>query len=176
MFVSQLEVDALPQEAQALIRGSITSAQDLLSAQDKQWLQQLKEGKELTQADAKQLVEHLLAFFARPWDAPLRPLVEELNTTSQYAAWTLLHGNAVNHYTAFINYQQVADWPDIEATIAALAADGIPMKDNIEGERGNKLRQSSTKAVTMQCEVREADGSKGSLEWTYAYYELAERG
>ena len=50
------------------------------------------------------------------------------------------------------------------------------MKDRIEGERGSKLRQSSTQAVEEDCPVLEEDGSLGKLRWTYAYYELAERG
>jgi len=81
----------------------------------------------------------------------------------------------VNHFTAFINHQKVAAWPDIEATVKGLHDAGVPMKTEIEGEAGSKLRQSSTKAVLENCEVVEADGSKGTIEWSYAYYELAER-
>jgi Domain of unknown function (DUF1338) len=52
----------------------------------------------------------------------------------------------------------------------------VPMKDEIEGERGSKLRQSSTQAADAECEVTEEDGSTGKMKWSYAYYELAERG
>jgi hypothetical protein len=116
-----------------------------------------------------------MPFFARPWDAPSRADVDFLNTETQYAAWTLLHGNSVNHFTAFINHQEVPAWPDIDATVKGLADAGVPMKTEIEGEVGSKLRQSSTKAVLEHCDVKEEDGSIGKVEWSYAYYELAER-
>jgi len=57
----------------------------------------------------------------------------------------------------------------------ALEDAGIPIKPAIEGAKGSKLRQSSTQAVDELCPVIEEDGSEGQLQWSYAYYELAER-
>lgn len=100
--------------------------------------------------------------FKRCWPPPSRKDVLALDKESQYAAWVLLHGYEVNHFTASV--------PDIEEAVAKLKAAGVPMKAEIEGAPGSKLRQSSTQAVTRPARVKE-----GTLEWTYAYFELAER-
>jgi hypothetical protein len=152
LFISQLEVDKLAPAVVAMIKDSVKGAPDLLDPAD----------------PAK--------FFARPWAPPKRSIIGPVNKESQYAAWTLLHGNAVNHFTAYINKQNVKEWPDIEATVEALRKAGLPMKDEMEGERGSKLRQSSTQAVDTECDVAEENGSIGRIKWSYAYYELAERG
>lgn len=175
VFVSELQVDELSNEAQEAIARNVSHTKDALSAKAKSLLAELEINKSLNENDAETLVNELVPFFSRCWDAPSRLDVEMLNKETQYAAWTLLHGNSVNHFTAFINHQNVADWPDIEATVKGLADAGVPMKDAIEGEAGSKLRQSSTKAVLEQCDVKEEDGSIGKIEWSYAYYELAER-
>lgn len=160
IFISQLEVERLSPATAEIIRKTVADAPDPLA------------GKKFADLPA----ETLAAFFARPWGIPKRRDVENANKESQYAAWTLLHGNAVNHFTAYINEQNVKEWPDIEATVAALRAAGLPMKDEFEGERGSKLRQSSTKAATEDADVIGDDGKPGKINWSYAYYELAERG
>jgi len=176
IFISQLEVSQLSAEAQSIIAKAVSSAPDLVSPDDLRLLVELGNGKNIHEKDAEGLVNHLVKFFSRPWSPPLRMRVEEINKESQYAAWTLLHGNSVNHFTAYINEQNVGEWPDIEATVTALRKAGVPMKDAFEGEKGSKLRQSSTKAVMEDCEVVDEDGKPGTLSWSYAYYELAERG
>lgn len=174
-FVSQLEVDELPEETARLIAEAVADAPNLLANEPESGLAELTAKGELPDDAGAALVDALVKFFSRPWQPPLRNTVEAVNEVSQFGAWTLLHGNSVNHFTAYINHQHVAEWPDIEATIAGLKSAGVPMKAEIEGERGSKLRQSSTQAVREQSPVREADGTPGLLEWTYAYYELAER-
>jgi len=176
IFISQLEVDKLPDAAAAIIKNSLKIAHDPLTSTDQELLLGLARGETLDSHSGTMLLESLTDFFARHWDIPARKDIEELNKYSQYAAWTLLHGNSVNHFTAWINKQNVREWPDIEATVEALRAAGIPMKKEYEGERGSKLRQSSTEAVMEKVDVREADGSIGKIDWSYAYYELAERG
>jgi len=174
IFISQLEVDRLPAEHAALLRAAV---QDVVP--DWKFTAEVAEmlpGAALSPARTDALVASLVDFFGRPWPAPPRRTVLALNEVSQYAAWTLLHGNAVNHFTAYINRQAVPAWPDIEATVAGLRAAGVPMKDAIEGERGSRLRQTATQAARGRFPVREDDGRPGELEWTYAYYELAERG
>ena len=175
LFISQLEVDQLPPATAALIEKSVSLAPDLLTPGDQDILRRLKEtGLGPVQAEA--LAKRLAQFFVRPWVAPRRRDVEAADKDSQYAAWTLLHGNGVNHFTAYINEQRIKEWPDIEATVAILRAAGVPMKKEFEGERGSRLRKSSTTASMEDCEVVEDDGSKGTINWSYAYYELAERG
>jgi hypothetical protein len=122
-------------------------------------------------------VEALVRLFDRPWDVPLRSAAETANAESQYGAWVLLHGYAVNHFTGYVNRQGTARYPDIEATAAGLVALGVPMKDEIEGSRGSGLRQTASRAVGEPVAVRDdASGALVEIPWTYAYYEIAERG
>ncbi len=101
-------------------------------------------------------------FSALPWPLPRRKDVLALNEESQFGAWVLLNGYDVNHFTAAVD--------DIEAVVAKMRAAGIPMKAEIEGARGARLRQSSTEAVVIPARTQD-----GPLPWTYAYFELAER-
>lgn len=174
IFVSQLEVEQLPGWAQQLIHDTVVDTPYLISDRSLELLSILKEEGEIPKVAAESLVLDLAQYFRRPWRTPRKDDVLKLNDVSQYAAWTLLHGNSVNHFTAFVNYQEVPEWPDLETTCNALAAEGIPMKDSIEGEKGSKLRQSATQAVKEDVEVIGEDGLE-TITWTYAYYELAER-
>lgn len=174
-FVTQLEVTELSEATQALINEAVKDTPDVLAGEARQLLATLKYNKELISTEADRLVDSLVKFFGRNWQAPKKETILAVNQESQFAAWTLLHGNAVNHFTAYINHQHVPEWADIEATMAALQTAGVPIKPEIEGLKGSKLRQSSTQAIDEDCPVIEADGSAGTLRWSYAYYELAER-
>jgi hypothetical protein len=105
-------------------------------------------------------------FHSLPWNLPQRRDVEALNEESQFAAWVLLNGYNVNHFTAAVK--------DIETAVAALRAAGVPMKAEIEGSPGSRLRQSSTEAVVLPAKVRQGE-KVVTMPWTYAYFELAER-
>lgn len=175
IFVSQIEVGLLPDWAQQIIHNTVVETPYLLSDESIKLLGVLKKEGQLPKLAADALVADLTRYFRRPWSIPKKEDVLKINDVSQYAAWTLLHGNSVNHFTAFINYQDVKEWPDLEATCKGLEKAGIPIKDNIEGERGSKLRQSATLAVKEEVDVIGEDGPE-KLNWTYAYYELAERG
>jgi len=174
IFVSQLELEELPFWAQKIINNSVKDTPYLLSDKSIELLQKLKEKGELPTEAADILIIDLVQYFRRPWAIPQKDDVLKLNDVSQYAAWVLIHGNSVNHFTAFINYQEVAEWPDLESTCKGLAAAGVPMKKNIEGETGSKLQQSATLAVKEEVEVIGDDGIE-KIIWTYAYYELAQR-
>ncbi|MFD1820263.1 protein of unknown function [Pseudarcicella hirudinis] len=174
-FVTQLEVENLSEEAQQLINEAVKDAPDLLAGEPRLLLEELKSAGKLEDDKAAILTEALVNFFSRPWKPAKRETILAVNKESQFAAWTLLHGNSVNHFTAYINHQNIPEWADIEQTMEGLKAAGIPVKSHIEGEKGSKLRQSSTQAVDEDCPVTENDGSTGKLNWSYAYYELAER-
>lgn len=175
IFVSQLEVDQLPDWAQLLIHETVKDTRYLLSDKSIGMLNLLKENGNLPVEAADFILDDLVQYFRRPWNIPEKSDVLKLNDISQYGAWVLLHGNAVNHFTAFINEQNVADWPDLETTCKALLQAGIPMKEDIEGEKGSKLRQSSTLAIKEGVKVKGENGIE-KIIWTYAYYELAQRG
>jgi hypothetical protein len=175
IFVSQLEVEQLPQWAQNAINNAVKDTPYILSDNSIELLSLLKEQGELPKVAAEALAEDLVQYFRRPWKIPAKNDVLKLNDVSQYAAWVLLHGNSVNHFTAYINQQNVSEWPDLESTCKGLAQAGVPMKDSLEGEKGTKLQQSATQAIKEEVEVKGDDGLE-KITWTYAYYELAQRG
>lgn len=174
IFVSQLEVDLLPAWARDLIHKTVKDTPYLLSNTAIELLLLLKEEEILTVEAAEHLISELVQYFRRPWKIPFKEDVLKLNDISQYAAWVLLHGNAINHFTAFINFQEVDEWPDLETTCKGLKEAGIPMKEIIEGKKGSKLQQSATQAVKEEVDVLGEDGIE-KIIWTYAYYELAQR-
>lgn len=176
IFISQLEVEQLTPNSNVAIKQSVKDCVDGLSKEDLLKLNIIDSSKTLDGTEASELAKNLIRFCSRPWQAPLRKVVEALDKESQYAAWTLLHGNSVNHFTAYINEQNVPAWPDLESTVLALRLAGVPMKAELEGEPGSKLRQSSTRASLEECEIIEDNGQNGKIKWSYAYYELAERG
>ncbi len=175
IFVSQLEVEKLPGWAQELIHKTVKDTRYLLSDHSIELLNILKEKEILPLEAADFLVKDLVNYFRRPWEIPVKEDVLKLNDVSQYCAWVLLHGNSVNHFAAFINHQNIKEWPDLVSTCKALANAGIPMKEGIEGKPGSKLQQSSTLAEKEEVVVKGENGIE-RLMWTYAYLELTERG
>ncbi len=119
--------------------------------------------------------EILVKYFAElPWDLPQKKDVLELDKESQYGAWVMVNGYDVNHFTASVNSHNVESLNDIEKLISEMKKAGIPMKKDIEGERGTKLRQSSTESAVIDVPVK--DGTQTvKIPWTYAYFEVAER-
>lgn len=174
IFVSQLEIELLPKWAQIIINKTVKDTPYLLTNQSIEMLRKLKENGEIPAEAAVLLVADLTQYFRRPWEIPSKEDVLKLNDVSQYAAWVLLHGNSINHFTALINYQDVEEWPDLESTCKGLEAAGVPMKEKIEGKKGSKLQQSATQAVKEEVQVIGEDGIE-KIVWTYAYYELAQR-
>lgn len=158
LFISELIVEALPDSMIEQIKASVSTADFFVlpsSLEDTATLQ---------------------TAFTRPWQPPKRSIVEAVNQVSQYGAWVLLHGYAVNHFTGYINRQNTPQYPDIESTARALVVRGIPMKATIEGSYGSGLRQTATQAVTEMVPVwDETKKELMEISWTYAYYEIAER-
>ena len=171
LFISQLRVWELPPEVRGIIARTVRSHRapmetEVLSA----LASQDQDGK----TDGELLARVLGEFHELPWLLPAREDVEALNNVSQYAAWVLVHGYNVNHFTSLINSHGKAELDSIEKTIAALTKAGVPMKKEIEGEPGSKLRQSATEAVTIEVDVHDR-GLPAKMPWTYAYFELAQR-
>ena len=174
IFVSQLEVSDLPGWAQNMINNMVHNTTYLLSDKSIELLGILEENGILPSEAAEYLVNDLVHYFRRPWNIPLKDDVLKINDVSQYGAWVLLHGNSVNHFAAFVNFQDVKEWPDLETTCEALAAAGVPMKDEIEGEKGSKLRQSASLSVKEEVKIKSENGFEKMI-WTYAYFELVQR-
>ena len=128
-----------------------------------------------SESSRESLLDEAVEFFLElPWHLPEKSDLLELNLDSQYAAWVLVHGYNVNHFTSLINSHKVPALDDIEKTSKALLDSGVPMKKEIEGARGSKLRQTATEAVVIDVPVLE-NGKSTTMPWTYAYFELAQR-
>lgn len=171
VFVSELRLWELSPAARRIALASAAKAKSALSDGD---LCDLRHARELPAPRAKALAGRLVAHFSRPWPAPAKADVEMMEKESQFGAWVLLHGHSVNHFTSAVHAHAVGSLDDIEKTVAALKKAGVPMKPAIEGERGSRLRQSSTEAVTIPTAMR-VGRKEGLYPWTYAYFELAER-
>ena len=174
IFVSQLEIKDLPNWAQNIINETVHNTNYLLSDRSLELLAILKENGSLPIEAAGFLIDDLAQYFRRPWNIPLKDDVLKINDVSQFGAWVLIHGNAVNHFAVLINDQNIAEWPNLEATSNALIRSGIPMKDTIEGAPGSKLRQTASLASKEEVDVKDESAFE-KMVWTYAYLELAER-
>lgn len=173
LFISELQVWRLPEDTRGRIQRVVASHRPQPSLELLATLETLDEA---TGAAAQEALATLLDFFSSlPWEPPEKEDVLKVNEVSQYGAWVLVHGYQVNHFTASINSHRTPSLADIDRTVAALREAGVPMKDKVEGEPGSKLRQTATAAVVRDVTVREGDRLV-SLPWTYAYFELAERG
>src|SRR5262245_44273791 len=171
LFISELRVPELPGEARKLIEKAVRSQRPAIEVDTLAALTNLDKDN---RSFAELMTQITSQFHDLPWLLPAREDVEKLNKVSQYAAWVLVHGYNVNHFTSLINSHGVPTLDNIEKTIAALEKAGVPMKKEIEGERGSKLRQTATEAVTIDVGVHDR-GVPAKMPWTYAYFELAQR-
>ncbi|MBL1199857.1 MAG: DUF1338 domain-containing protein [Nostoc sp. ZfuVER08] len=168
LFISELIVDELPSNIAQIIYQTVSSFEYQLTS-DVNFLLETEENIEI-------IAQQLQQIFTRPWLPPRRSLVEEVNQVTQYGAWVLLHGYAVNHFTGYVNGQNTAKYPDIDTTASSLANLGVPMKAEIEGNIACGLRQTATQAVTEMVTVFDDNsGLEIQIPWTYAYYEIAQR-
>ncbi len=171
LFISELKTWELPATAREIINRSVRSHRPPVNEAVLATLNGLDQ--QGTPDDS--LLPPVVAQFEQlPWLLPRREDVVAMNKVSQYAAWVLVHGYNVNHFTSLINSHGVAALDGIEKTIAALSKAGVPMKKEIEGERGSKLRQSATEAVNIDVQVTD-NGLPATMPWSYAYFELAQR-
>ena len=172
LFVSELKTWELPTNAGRIIEQTLVNHRPAFR---EEFLATLAALDSSPIANTAELLSEVVAHFQTlPWQPPQKHDVLELNKTSQYGAWTLVHGYNVNHFTSLVNSHGVANLNDLEKTMAALTTAGVPIKPEIEGERGSKLRQSATEAVKIDVEVRDGEQAT-TMPWSYAYFELAER-
>jgi len=171
LFISELRVWELSPRARRIVLASTAKSAPGLSDAE---LADLSNLAVIGAQKREKLLRRWAAQFGRRWPAPRESDAKALERESQFGAWTLLHGHTVNHFTAAVHAHAVPSLDGIEKTVAALKAAGVPMKAEIEGEPGSKLRQSSTTAVVIPVEMR--TGARVVRKpWTYAYFEIAER-
>jgi Domain of unknown function (DUF1338) len=165
LFISELIVDDLPENIAVLIKQTVQSGDfpldmDLLS---------------LESIDTQTLMTKLTDVFKLPWQPPKQSAIEQVNAVSQYGAWVMLYGYAVNHFTGYVNRQQTVKYQTIAQTIEGLTNLGVLMKSAIEGSIESGLCQTATHAAIEQAWVEDDTGNLIQIPWPYAYYEIAER-
>jgi hypothetical protein len=172
VFISELRTWELKPSSKHIIHGTLKTHRTNLP---ESFLADLHHLETKSESSRESLLDEAVEFFLElPWHLPEKSDLIELNLDSQYAAWVLVHGYNVNHFTSLINSHKVPALDDIEKTSKALLDSGVPMKKEIEGARGSKLRQTATEAVVIDVAVLE-NGKLTTMPWTYAYFELAQR-
>ncbi|HET7499421.1 MAG TPA: DUF1338 domain-containing protein [Kofleriaceae bacterium] len=122
LFVSELVLEELSPEAQALIGGLVG------------------------QLPAGFGARRDLAFADRPWSLAYSEYVA-LGAESEYAAWVAAFGFRVHHFT--VDVDSLSTFPDLEALDAFLIEHGFPLDDRgglIRGSRSDRIEQSWTRA------------------------------
>ena len=172
VFISELRTWELKPSSKHIIHGAVKTHRTNLP---ESFLADLHHLETKSESSRESLLDEAVEFFHElPWHLPEKSDLLELNLDSQYAAWVLIHGYNVNHFTSLINSHKVPALDNIEKTTKALLNSGVPMKKEIEGARGSKLRQTATEAVVIDVPVLE-NGNLTTMPWTYAYFELAQR-
>jgi hypothetical protein len=172
VFISELRTWELKPSSKHIIHGALKTHRTNLP---ESFLADLHHLETKSESSRESLLDEAVEFFHElPWHLPEKSDLLELNLDSQYAAWVLIHGYNVNHFTSLINSHKVPALDNIEKTTKALLNSGVPMKKEIEGARGSKLRQTATEAVVIDVPVLE-NGNLTTMPWTYAYFELAQR-
>jgi hypothetical protein len=146
VFISELLIEELSPEAQAVIRGLVA------------------------QLPARFGERADLPWAGRPWQvthAAYRALLAE----SEYAAWVAAFGFRVNHFT--VDVGALSTFPDLEALDAFLLEHGETLNDSggtIKGSRIERLEQSSTRADLVDVAFSDA-----TVRIPSCYYEFARR-
>ncbi len=172
LFISELKTWELDNECRDVIFDTMATHREPIGDDT---LARIASVHQLREEQQTELMQTILSYFNDlPWAPPAKDAVRTAHEVSQYAAWVMIHGYNVNHFTSLVNSHGIEPLNTIEKTVAALRQTGVPMKKEIEGANGSKLRQTATEAVVIDVEMR--DGNKLiTVPWTYAYFELAER-
>ena len=172
LFISELKTWELGSEVRDAISDTFGTHRDPISDET---LARIASVHRIREEQQTMLMQTILSHFHDvPWAPASREAISTVHEASQYAAWVLAHGYNVNHFTSLVNSHGVERLDSIEKTIDVLRSTGVPMKKEIEGKPGSKLRQSATEAVVIDIEVRDGNQLE-TVPWTYAYFELAER-
>lgn len=175
IFVSEVDLDAFPATIAARIRADCAAqAAAMDPAPLTALIRRAHAAGGLTPDEAEHFIQHLLERLMRRHGPPLvRSTLEAVAAVSGEAASALALGPDFNHLTLDV---QAAGFRDIEAMDSAMRAAGFQMLPAIQGERGGCLRQTATRAATMETPVLEADGHLGIAYTEKQFVEIIERG
>lgn len=171
VFISELLLDKFPAEFQQLIRNAVSQVKASPVARINQLAAQVRTGSEPA---GDHLADECVAFLSggTPWAKPIAADYEALRKHSEYAAWTLVFGFNINHFT--VSVQLMKTFSDIHALNRHIQEDlKIPMNSNgglTKGTPGLKLEQASTLAVRLPIPLQD-----GIMTLPYAFVEFAFR-
>lgn len=171
VFVSELMLPKFDKEFQDIINKAVSQVRQNPVPRIQALSADAKKGDQVA---ADQLVDECVAFLSRgaPWARPTVAEYERLRKDSEYAAWTMVFGFNINHFT--VSVQLMKTFSDIHGLNDHIIKDlKIPMNTTgglTKGTPDLRLEQSSTLAV--QIPVLLQDGLK---RLPYAFVEFAFR-
>jgi hypothetical protein len=172
LFISQLHTWELSEESRRIVGKSLASHRADL---DDKFLTELSGAERLGRQRRSKLIKRLRSWYEDlPWELPQKKDVTALDKETPFGAWVLVNGYGANHFTASVDSHGVKALDDIEKVQEAMRKAGIPMKQEIEGARGSRLRQTATEAVVVPTRVKEGKKTV-EIPWSYAYFEIAQR-
>lgn len=171
IFVSELMLPKFAKDFQDIVRNACAQVRSNPVAKIQALSARAQKGDEKA---ADELVNECVAFLSSgaPWARPTTEEYERLRKDSEYAAWTLIFGFNINHFT--VSVQLMNTFKDIHGLNDHITKDlKIPMNTTggiTKGTPDLRLEQSSTLAV--QLPVMLQDGLK---TLPYAFVEFAYR-
>ncbi len=175
IFVSQVDLDAFPAEAAALIRqDNALQAAAVDHAPLLALIEQFETQGGLSATDAGRFVALFVdQLMARNGPPLQRATLEAVARISGEAASAMALGPDFNHVTIDV---RAAGFTGIEAMAQAMQTRGFRLLPAIQGAPATMLRQTATLAATMDTPVLEADGSSGVAQTEKQFVEIIERG
>ncbi|MEP6868112.1 MAG: DUF1338 family protein [Novosphingobium sp.] len=167
-FVSELHVSALPGEAQMAAQRVFGTTKNPLNEVECQAIDVLRRDGECPVDLAMAALSGIVRAFGRHHPIPALADYELLLRHSPEGAWIATEGNAYNHATDRV--------PDVIALAAALKADGMPLKHDVEVSLSGRVHQTAFLAAKVMREFRLDDGGIVEREVAGSFYELISRG
>jgi hypothetical protein len=171
IFVSELILKTFAPEFQKIVTDATSQVKASPVAKIRELSQKAVAGD---QKSADLLVEECVSFLSggAPWARPSFESYEVLRKDSEYAAWTLLFGFNINHFT--VSVQLMKTFTDIHGLNKFIQTDlGIPMNTTGGITKGTpELRLEQSSSLAVQLPVRFQNGSR---TLPYAFVEFAYR-
>ena len=164
IFISEIILDTFSQEFQNIISQHVAQVKT----------NPLTSMRELFISDKELFIEEFSNYLIKgpPWARPVFSDYETLRKKSEYAAWTLVFGSCVNHFT--VSVQLMSTFAKLQNLNEFIAKElKIPLNESgglIKGTAAVGLEQSSTLAAVIPIQFQ--DGIK---KLPYAFIEFAFR-
>lgn len=179
-FSTLIQYKEFSPAVQKAIEEDIARTNNVMSEEGLELLRKLNHFGNLTEEDADEFVHEIIYKFLSRQGKPMkRSTYDLIKKESSEAVNALLIGPDFNHIAYTINELKIENWYGqevIEVLNERMKHEGFEMLPEIQGEKGGKLRQTSTKADLITFPVEEADGSIGQLESPGKFIELIQRG